>query len=110
MTAVETGITWHNDGHVIVLELNRAEIKVTQVICPGEGACEHPVHGCVVSWFLTRFGLECNVGVCSPTPEVTVAWSFSGDFNDLDAGQVWVIPTTDQAFAAWLVTQQPQSP
>jgi hypothetical protein len=98
-------ITWHNDGHVMLLELNRAEVRVLYLSCPEQGPCQHPTLGCVVRYFMQRFGLECNVGVAPPTPEMTIAWSLVGDFTDVDASQVWVIPTTDDAFAAWLVTQ-----
>jgi hypothetical protein len=34
-----------------------------------------------------------------------IAWSLVGDPHDLDAAQVWIIPTADEAFAAWLITQ-----
>ena len=48
------------------LQLNRAELSVTTVICPhpkGEGECWTDEHGGAVSWFLMRFGLDCHVGV-----------------------------------------------
>ena len=96
---------WHNDGHVLFLELNRAEVVVQMVSCPGEGECQHPRHGCLVQFFVTRFGLECNVGVCPPSAEMPIAWMFTGDTYDVDAAQVWIIPTIDEAFSAWLVTQ-----
>ena len=105
MTNLDTTSVWHNDGHVMYLELNRAEVLVTMVTCPGEGACQHERLGCIVQYFITRFGLDCNVGVCPPTAEMPIAWMISGDPYDVDACQVWVIPTTDEAFAAWLITQ-----
>ncbi len=106
MSTALTDTVWHNDGHVMVLELNRAEVRVVEVVCPDGDECRHDVHGCVVRYFLLRFGLDCNVGVAAPAGEMPVAWTFVGDVHDLDAAQVWVIPTADEAFAAWLVTQQ----
>jgi hypothetical protein len=105
MIEVQDSVVWHNDGHVMLLELNRSDLNVLYLSCPEHESCQHPVHGCVVRFFLNRFGLECNVGVAPPVGEMPIAWSFQGDFSDLDASQVWIIPTTDEAFAAWLVTQ-----
>lgn len=101
---------WHDDGHTIFLQLNKSEVRVIAVLCPHafeqHGPCKHPDAVCVVEWFLLRFGLECNVGVCDPAPEIKVAWSYVGDIaKSLDMGQVWVIPISDEAFAAWLITQ-----
>jgi hypothetical protein len=105
MTAVDGDVVWHNDGHVMLLQLNRSEIQALYVSCPEEGPCQHTVHGCMVRYFMLRFGLECNVGVAPPSPEMPIAWSLVGDPHDLDAAQVWIIPTADEAFAAWLITQ-----
>ena len=101
---------WHDDNHVIFLQMNKAETRVIAVLCPfsfdESSPCRHVDAQCVVEWFLLRFGLECNVGVCDPAPEIKVAWSYVGDISkSLDMGQVWVIPISDEAFAAWLVTQ-----
>ena len=61
---------------------------------------------CVVKWFVETYGLECNVGVCKPSGSLHVAWTFIGDAHrDLSACQVWIIPTDDEAFSAWMVTQ-----
>lgn len=107
MTDTGDAAVWHNDGHVMYLELNKAEVVVQTVVCPGEGECQHERLGCVVQWFMNRFGLDCNVGVCPPSGEMPIAWMLVGDRYDMDACQVWVIPTEDEAFAAWLVTQEP---
>jgi hypothetical protein len=44
--------------------------------------------------------------VCVPQKELEIAWSFAGSKEkDIAQCQVWFIPTEDEAFAAWLVTQ-----
>lgn len=96
-------LVWHDDGHVLVLELVRADLRVLQVECPG-GECASD-EGCVVSWFAHRYGLECNVGQCAPEAQMRVAWALVGDRRDLDAAQVWVIPTADPVFSAWSAAQ-----
>ncbi len=96
-------MVWHKDGHIIHLQLNKENLVITHVTCPG-GECAHKV-GCVVEWFIRRFGLDCNVGVCAPEENMEIAWCLIGDETDLDLSQVWVIPVKDEAFAAWLVTQ-----
>jgi hypothetical protein len=106
MTDVVDTSIWHNDGHSITLELNRSNILVTEVICPKTEECTHDVYGCIVEWFVTRFGLECNVGVAPAQPKMEIAWMLAGDTYDLEAAQVWIIPTSDDAFSAWLITQQ----
>lgn len=97
---------WHNDGHSISLELNRTMVIITEVHCPKSEECIHPVHGCMVEWFIQRFGLDCNVGVAPVSQTMDIAWMISGDTYDLEMAQVWIIPTTDDAFSAWLITQQ----
>jgi hypothetical protein len=99
---------WHDDGHRVALELHRSELTITTVICPHEDdplkPCQHRSVGCVVRWFLDRFGLECHVGVCVPDEELSLAWALLGDEHDLDAAQVWVISTSDDIFAGWAST------
>ena len=106
MSTINDEIVWHNDGHTIMLELNRAEVKVLYVSCPEEGPCQHLTYGCMVRFFLSRFGLECNVGVAPPAEEMSIAWSMHGDSHDLEAAQIWIIPTSDEAFSAWLFTHE----
>lgn len=98
---IET-VSWNDDGHVLWLELNRAEVRVTGVDCPGgdDLKCASE-HGCLVRHFVLRFGLECNVGTCAPAESLAVAWTFIGSLYDLDAAQVWVIPTDDPIWGAW---------
>jgi hypothetical protein len=108
MVDTDQEIVWHNDGHVMHLQLTKANLEIVAVDCPkkSDSACAHDDTPCVVKWFLDTYGLECNVGVTSPSAEMTIAWSFIGDrHKDLGACQVWVIPTNDEAFSAWMVTQ-----
>lgn len=114
MTSEENEIVWHDDQHKIILQLNRSELKILSVICPNkdkdDSPCRHPDAPCVVEWFLLRYGFECNVGVCQPMPELTVAWGFVGEkHREIESGQVWIIPTNDEAFAAWLISQRSDS-
>lgn len=107
MTDVLDEIVWHNDNHRLLLQINRNELVVSSVICPNgdDRPCCIGKTECIVKHFLELYGLECNVGICSATPEMTVAWSVVGDLEDLELCQVWVIPIDDEAFSAWLVTQ-----
>ena len=93
---------WHNDGHVMHLELNKAETNITSVSCPDRGECFHREVGCMVQHFLDVYGLECNVGVTTMAADVPVAWTLIGKEADLDACQMWVIPTADEFFQAWV--------
>lgn len=104
-----TDMVWHEDGHRISLQLNRADLTITTVVCPHpekEGPCWHEEYGCSVSWFLMRFGLDCHVGVVDPSSEMTIAWSWAGDRRDIEASQVWIISTDDELYAAWSVSQR----
>ena len=106
MTDQQTqGMVWHRDGHKFRLQLHKHEVIILDVVCPGEEACQHEQAGCLVEWFLRRFGLDCNVGIAEPAGEMEIAWTLVGDTYDLDLCQVWVIPVNDEAFAAWLLTQ-----
>ena len=101
---------WHDDGNSVVLQINKSEVKILAVVCPHKdndsAPCSHPDAKCVVDWFVSRYGLDCNVGVCEPQPVLNVAWSYVGDLHrEIDAGQVWIIPKNDEAFAAWLISQ-----
>jgi hypothetical protein len=99
---------WNVDGHRVYLQLNRNELSIQMVMCPGhEGrSCNAGGFECVVTWFLEVYGLDCNVGVSEVASEMELAWSIQGDPSDPDLCQVWVIPVTDEAFASWLETQQ----
>ena len=113
MTMTDESMVWHDDGHVIHLQLNRSEMRIVSIDCPNQDnptrTCLHPDSPCVVQHFVQRFGLDCNVGVCAPSESLTVAWSFVGDSHkEIENGQVWIIPIDDEAFAAWLIRQKEQ--
>lgn len=98
---------WNDDGHIISLELNQHEVVVTTVNCPG-GACRHEDAACVVRYFIEIYGLECNVGVCPVAAEMPIAWTLIGNARDLDACQLWFIPTDDQVFQSWISPYRPE--
>lgn len=109
-TPTDGTIEWHDDGHQLCLQIVRSELVISTVLCPHAGEEEAPCRvrqaPCVVTYFIERYGLECNVGVCVPAEYVDIAWSLEGDPDDIDAeAQVWVIPTTDDFFASWRGTQ-----
>lgn len=107
MPVDQAELVWHDDGHVVVLSLNRADLQVLEVRCPDEnGPCSNAKVGCLVRWFITRFGLDCHVGVAPPAAEMQFAWAVSGDVYDLDACQVWIVSTEDDLFAAWAFSQR----
>jgi len=103
--ATDNSLVWHDDGHELWLELNRHELVVLSVSCPGSGECADRRGNCVVRWFVDRFGLECHVGVCVPAERVQVAWALVGDPDDKDESQVWIISVNDDLFAAWRSVQ-----
>lgn len=103
-TDAEQSAIWHNDGHVIGLLIDRSQLVISSIDCPG-GDCQHHRVGCVVKYFVNTYGLECNVGIIEPQPEIQIAWTVSGDVYDIDSCQVWIIPSEDEAFAAWAATQ-----
>ena len=110
MVDTDEEIKWHNDGHVVLMQLNKANLEVIGITCPNkdkqDSPCHHDDAPCVVEFFLQMFGLECNVGVVEPSGEMHIAWALVGDkHKDLGVCQVWVIPTQDEAFSAWIATQ-----
>lgn len=109
MSNVIDEMVWHNDGHTVTLQIQKHELVILMVHCPAEdetAQCQHHQHGCLVEFFLKRFGLDCNVGIAFPKAEMGLAWTLVGDRYDIESCQVWVIPTDDEAFAAWLTTFQ----
>ena len=107
---------WHNDGHTIVLRLDKSQLDVTEVTCPSDngGACESDGRsrtspdglGCIVQYFIRRFGIECNIGVCPPEETMEICWTILGDERDLDAAQLWFVPVNDEVFYAWMSSHQ----
>jgi hypothetical protein len=98
---------WHNDGHSISLRIENSELVILEVNCPDEeAACAHRKVGCIVKHFISRYGMDCNVGSAAPHPEMEIAWHLTGDADDLESCQVWFIPSQDEAFAAWVESQK----
>lgn len=99
---------WHNDGHKISLQINRSEVEITDIYCPGESEeskCHIDGIGCVVTWFLNRYGMECNAGKCAADKELQICWTLIGDKKNVEAAQVWFMPMADEMFNAWLVSE-----
>jgi hypothetical protein len=106
-TVNDSEMLWHNDGHHISLRLNKSDVEITEIFCPaGDGGqCRHARVGCVVDYFINRFGLDCNVGVCSMQENIQICWSLVGDTFDIDSAQLWFVPLDDEVFQAWLSTK-----
>lgn len=99
---------WHNDGHKLILRINKAELEVLFVECPGEGSeCMTEDYGCIVRWFIDRFGMECNAGSCAPEEKMGICWTLVGDKKNIDSSQVWIMPLKDDVFSEWLISQMP---
>lgn len=102
---------WFDDGHRLRLQINRSELEITEIICPRTDGrqCKHDRHDCVVEYFLSRYGFECNAGVCPGTELLDICWTLLGDASgDIEASQVWFMPNTDEMFSAWLVSKKNQ--
>ena len=99
-----TEMTWHNDGHVIHLRLNRSEVEVVAVDCPNDetGACRLDNGVCAVSYFVEVYGLDCNAGSCDAAESIKICWTLGGNTRDIDSCQLWFMPITDDTFQAWL--------
>lgn len=103
----ETKAIWYNDGHTISVRLEGGRVYISEVGCPeGSEDCINDRVGCVVKYFVNRFGFDCNVGSCDVEPVMEIAWNLAGDQHDIEAAQVWIIPAKDDAFAAWVSSQQ----
>jgi hypothetical protein len=100
-------MVWHNDNHVIHLRVNRSEVEIVQVDCPSKenSACLQEGHGCVVQYFIDRFGFDCNAGSCPASAEIQICWTIGGNLRDLDSCQLWFMPITDETFQAWITSK-----
>jgi hypothetical protein len=106
MSVGQSDMIWHQDGHKVSLMLTRANLLISTVSCPdAKGECHNERVGCVVTWFLMRYGLDCHVGQASPMPELEIAWTLVGDQFDIEACQVWVISIDDPLYGSWAVSQ-----
>ena len=111
MVETTAEMMWHNDGHILHLQINKSELKIIEVTCPFRGntssPCSHPEHGCLVEEFAFRYGLDCNVGVCPATSDMSICWTNVGPTtSDIDAMQLWFMPINDDVFSAWLGISQ----
>jgi hypothetical protein len=99
-----TEMVWHNDNHAIHLRVNRSEVEIVQVDCPDEdsGSCQIDENGCVVRYFIDRFGFDCNAGSCPASEKIQICWTLGGNIRDIDACQLWFMPITDETFQAWV--------
>ena len=112
MTTVvaEDEVAWNNDGHKVSLRLNKSDLEVSEVVCPhdpedSESPCFTET-GCVVTNFINLYGLECNIGVCPPEPEMEICWCIQGSISDIETSQLWFVPVKDEVFYAWM-SQRP---
>lgn len=98
---------WHNDKHKIVLRINKSDLEVTEVICPDSETkeCITEDGECIVRWFISRYGMECNGGMCPAQSEIEICWTLVGDIRNPDASQLWFMPLSDEIFQAWLVSR-----
>jgi hypothetical protein len=98
-------LKWHNDGHVLVMRLNQSELEVF-CTCPGTPDRECGKGDfCIVDYFVNRFGLDCNIGVCPPAEMLEICWAVAGDAEDPELAQVWFVPINDEVFHAWMVSR-----
>lgn len=101
MTSSQFDLAWNNDGHTLTLQINKTDLDILQVNCPGDGPCITR-HGCVVKYFVERYGFECNIGVCAPEETLEICWALVGDTYDLEVSQLWFVPVKDDVFYAWM--------
>lgn len=103
----DTELLWHTDGHSIRMRLNKTDVEIIETICPNHetAECKNARVGCIVQFFISRYGFECNVGVCPMQEVLEISWSLSGDVNDPEACQLWFVPMNDEAFHAWLISK-----
>lgn len=99
-------MTWHDDNHSIELRINKNELEIVEIVCPNDdiGLCLDPLHGCLVKYFINRYGMECNAGSCSAINIMQICWTLIGDNRIIDECQLWFMPKNDEVFAAWLTS------
>lgn len=101
-------MVWHNDGHKLTLRIVKSELEVIDIFCPNTENmnCIDEHYGCLVKWFVNRFGMECNAGSCPAEPEMEICWTLQGNKRDIEACQLWFMPINDDVFSAWLTTKK----
>lgn len=99
---------WHNDGHAIYVRINKSELEIDSVYCPNKetSACLTEHYGCAVTWFINRYGFDCNAGSCPAAESIKICWTLGGDQRDLEECQLWFMPLTDETFQAWLTSRE----
>jgi len=98
---------WHNDHHRLSLRINRSELEILEIICPAtepSADCINSEGECVVEWFISRYGMDCNGGICMAEHDMEICWTLIGDRNNPEAGQLWFMPLKDEVFQAWLIS------
>jgi hypothetical protein len=101
-------MTWHDDGHYLLLRITKSDLEIVDIHCPNEetGECLDPIYGCVVQYFVRRYGLDCNAGTCPAIDKMDICWTLIGDNRVLEECQLWFMPKTDEVFSAWLQTKK----
>lgn len=101
---------WHCDGHSLILRINRSELEVLDIICPhedGHEVCKNQKGDCIVISHVNRYGMDCNGGVSPAIDKLDICWTLIGDKDDLDSSQLWFMPTADDVFQAWIISNSP---
>lgn len=100
---------WHNDHHLLILRINKSELEILETRCPAtepNADCINANGECVVEWFIARYGMDCNGGICPAQAELEICWTVVGDKNIPESAQLWFMPIHDEVFQAWLVSNK----
>ena len=104
VNATEADMIWHNDGHSLWLRINRADLEILEIKCPGGDECGSK-NGCVVKWFIGIYGFDCNIGTSAPEEHLEICWALVGDADSVDTSQLWFVPVKDEVFYAWMTSR-----
>lgn len=104
VTTAQADMVWNNDGHTLWLRLERENLQIVEISCPGTDACQSR-NGCVVQWFVRLYGFDCNIGACAPEEKLEICWALVGDPNYLEEAQLWFVPVKDEVFHAWMTSR-----
>lgn len=102
-------LEWHNDGHRVIVLIDRSNVVVNLEYCPNGGkpntACWHKeVDGCLVKYFVQMYGLEINEGMAPASLFRDISWTFIEGY-DLYTSQAFIIPNEDELFSEWVESQ-----
>ena len=114
-------VVWSNDGHTIMLHIDKDNLEILDVSCPHDLALRNDIEeeaiadevvghpglagskvGCIVKHFVNLYGFECNIGSCAPEPVLEISWCLHGSIDDIDQAQLWFVPIKDEVFYAWM--------